>query len=126
MQNKTKKEKFPKTKKIKLKSLPYLLAKKAFWIFLSLFFFSGILIFIFVYQPIKNQKEMLIEIENSSGLLEEENFRYVLEQWKTKQINLREANQKSYPDIFMKKEILNSVEQEDSSAAIPEKPRISE
>jgi hypothetical protein len=99
-----KKPEISKDKKRKLRSIPYALAEKAFWIFILLFLSSAFLIFIFLYQPLKNQKEILVNTEDVPAQFDEKTFQQVLEQWKIRQNKIEEIEQKSYPDIFSKKD----------------------
>ncbi|MFA5387982.1 MAG: hypothetical protein WCX23_02560 [Candidatus Paceibacterota bacterium] len=91
-----------KSKKIDFKKIPYRLAQRSFWIFLILFLLSALLIFVFLYQPVKNQKEIMVGVEKIPEQFDEETFRQVLEQWKIRQDRLKKTNQKDYPDIFIK------------------------
>lgn len=95
----------PKTAgtKKKLKNIPYVLAEKAFWIFIILFSASAFLIFSLVYKPFKNQAHLAPGADSSSGRFDEESFQYVLSQWKTRQERIEEIDQRYYPDIFAKK-----------------------
>ena len=95
-----------KDKKRKLRSIPYALAEKAFWIFILLFLSSAFLIFVFLYQPLKNKKDILINAEDIPAQFDEKTFQQVLEQWKIRQNKIKEIEQKSYPDIFSKKDSL--------------------
>lgn len=91
-----------KSKKIDFKKIPYRLAQRSFWIFLILFLLSALLIFVFLYRPVKNQKEIMVGVEKIPEQFDEETFRQVLEQWKIRQDRLKKTNQKDYPDIFIK------------------------
>ena len=112
-----KKPAISKDKKRKLRSIPYALAEKAFWIFILLFLSSAFLIFIFLYQPLKNQKEILVNTENVPAQFDEKTFQQVLEQWKIKQNKIEEIEQESYPDIFSKKDGSSQNEAASSSNA---------
>ncbi|MDD4830908.1 MAG: hypothetical protein PHR31_02090 [Candidatus Pacebacteria bacterium] len=91
-----------KSKKIDFKKIPYRLAQRSFWIFLILFLLSALLIFVFLYRPVKNQKEIMVGVEKIPEQFDEETFRQVLEQWKIRQDRLKKTDQKDYPDIFIK------------------------
>jgi len=91
-------------KKRKLKNLPYALAEKAFLIFILLFFSSAFLIFVFLYQPLKNQKEILVSEEDVPAQFDEKSFQEVLDQQAIKENRLLNIDLKSYPDIFSKKD----------------------
>ncbi|MDD4625274.1 MAG: hypothetical protein PHC82_03050 [Candidatus Pacebacteria bacterium] len=78
------------------------MAQRSFWIFLILFLLSALLIFVFLYRPVKNQKEIMVGVEKIPEQFDEETFRQVLEQWKIRQDRLKKTNQKDYPDIFIK------------------------
>ncbi|MDD4875023.1 MAG: hypothetical protein PHI77_01300 [Candidatus Pacebacteria bacterium] len=97
-----KKRSIYKSKKIDFKKIPYRLAQRSFWIFLILFLLSALLIFVFLYRPVKNQKEIMVGVEKIPEQFDEETFRQVLEQWKIRQDRLKKTNQKDYPDIFIK------------------------
>ncbi len=99
-----KKPAISKDKKRKLRSIPYALAEKAFWIFILLFLSSAFLIFIFLYQPLKNQKEILVSTEGVPAQFDEKTFQQVLEQWKIKQNKIEAIERNPYPDIFSKKD----------------------
>lgn len=97
-----KKRSIYKSKKIDFKKIPYRLAQRSFWIFLILFLLSALLIFVFLYRPVKNQKEIMVGVEKIPEQFDEETFRQVLEQWKIRQDRLKKTDQKDYPDIFIK------------------------
>ncbi|MFA5743058.1 MAG: hypothetical protein WCX77_04320 [Candidatus Paceibacterota bacterium] len=112
-----KKPTISKNKKRKLRDIPYILAEKAFWIFILLFSSSAFFIFVFLYQPIKNQKEILNSAEDVPAQFDEETLQQILEQWKMKKNKVESIEQKKYPDIFSKKDSSYQNESSASSSA---------